>query len=399
MHKKRLIYLGLAVAVIAGLMYAFRPAPVPVDLAKVVRGPMEVTVNEDGKTRIKERYTVSAPLVGQMQRVELHPGDPVEAGSTVIATILPSDPALLDARAQAETEARLHTAQAALHQAQATLNRSKEAYALIHLAYDRAKTLLQTQAISREAYDEAEHKERMASEELRANEFGAQMAKYELEQVQAVLARGRSDTAAHRLERFDIKSPISGLVLRVFQESAGPVVPGLKLLELGDPNDLEVEVDVLSTDAVKIRPGFRVYLERWGGVAPLQARVRLVEPSGFLKLSALGVEEQRVNVIADLIDPRDKRITLGDAFRVEARIVIWEGTDVLKVPAGALFRRDGAWRVFRYSDGKAVSTEVRLGQQNGLEAEILGGLSHGDLVILHPTDRVRDDARVSKREK
>lgn len=396
---RKLIYVLLAGVALAGLVYAFLPGPVAVDLASVTRGKMLVTVDEDGKTRIKERYVITAPLAGHLQRVELHPGDAVLAGKTLLATILPNDPALLDARMVQEAEAKLRAAQAGLQQAEANQARMKEAYELAQHNYDRAKILLQSQAMARETYDQAEHLVHIASEEHRASQFSLKVAQFELEQAKAALSRSKaSQSAQQKLESFDIRSPIQGSLLRVFQESAGPVTPGTKLMEVGNPADLELEIDVLSSDAVKIKPGARVYIEHWGGTEVLMGRVRLVEPAGFLKLSALGVEEQRVYVIVDLLDPVGKRATLGDAFRADARIVIWEGDNVLKVPTGALFRQQGDWAVFRVVNRHVKMTRIKLGKQNGLEAEILEGLVEGDQVILHPSDRIKEGVSVRLRD-
>jgi HlyD family secretion protein len=320
-------------------------------------------------------------------------------GKTTLATILPNDPSLLDARALAEAEARLRAAQAGVLQAEATQLRMKEAYDLAKHNYDRAKALLETQAMAKEGFDQAEHLERMAAEELRASQFSVKVAQFELEQAKAALSRSQtSQSAQQKLESFVIRSPIAGRLLRVFQESAGPVTPGTKLMEVGDPTDLEIEIDVLSSDAAKIKPGARVMLEHWGGPEALQGRVRLVEPSGFLKLSALGVEEQRVYVIVDFLEPPMKRITLGDAFRVDARIVIWEGDNVLKVPTGALFRTQGEWAVFQIVNNRATLTKVKLGKQNGLEAEVLEGLRADESVVLHPSDRIKEGIKLKARD-
>ncbi len=398
-YSRNLLYLLLAIAALAGLIYAFMPGPVAVDLATVVRGSMRVTVDEDGRTRIKERYVITSPLAGYMQRVEWHPGDSVFPGKTVLTSILPNDPALLDARALAEAEAKLRAAQANVQQAEANQLRSTEAYELAKHIFDRAKTLVKTEALAKESYDQAEHLERIAAEEMRASQFRVKVAQFELEQAGSVLIRSQTtQSVQQKLESFVIYSPIQGCLLRVFQESAGPVTPGTRLMEVGDPADLEVEIDVLSSDAAKIKPGAKVFLEHWGGPEALQGRVRLVEPSGFLKLSALGVEEQRVNIIVDILDPPEKRTTLGDAFRVDARIVIWDGENVLKVPTGALFRSQGEWAVFQLVNGRAKLTRVKIGRQNALEAEVLNGLQAEDCVILHPSDRIKDGVSVKQRQ-
>lgn len=391
----------LITALVAGAIgYAFMPGPVPVDLATAIKGSLRVTVDEDGKTRIKERYTVAAPLSGRMLRVELHPGDRVKAGKTLLFTIEPTDPALLDARARGEAEARVRAAEASKAVAAAKLDRARQALELASHDFERARQLLASRSMTREDYDNAEHKERMAKEELRTAQFGVQVAAFEVEIARAALLQTRPGTSRENGSgRFDVHAPIDGNVLRVPQESAGVVAAGTRIIELGDPTDLEVEVDVLSADAVKVSPGARVLFEHWGGEEPLHGRVRLVEPAGFLKVSALGVEEQRVNVIVDLTDALEKRLTLGDAYRVEARIIVWQGDDVLKVPAGAVFRQNEGWAVFRSVGGRVRLTVVRVGRTNGLETEILEGLEEGDQVVVHPSDRVKDGARVSQRNR
>jgi HlyD family secretion protein len=319
----------------------------------------------------------------------------VKAGKTLLAAIEPTDPALLDVRAKAEAEARVKRTAAAVKQAQARVAAAREAEEMARHVYERAQRLWQTNSISREEFDNAEHKHALAKEGLRVAEFGTHIATFESEIAKAALLRTQPGAAdANRLE---IHSPIDGAVLHVFQESAGVVQSGTRILELGDPSDLEVEVDVLSSDAVKIRPGAKARLEHWGGDLPLLARVRLVEPAGFLKISALGVEEQRVYVILDLLDPLEKRKTLGDAYRVEARIVIWEGRDVLKTPAGALFRHEDSWAVFVVESGRAQVRPVRAGRGNGLETEILEGLQENERVIVHPSDKIRGGTSVVPR--
>ncbi len=246
--------------------------------------------------------------------------------------------------------------------------------------------------------DEAEHRLRVATEDVKSAQFAAQIAEFELELSRAALVRTQPDSAGDtRTERFVIRAPVNGRILRVFQESEAAITAGTRLVEVGDPTDLEVEVDVLSTDAVKIAPGAQVMLKHWGGDEPLLGRVRLVEPSAFTKVSALGVEEQRVNVVIDIVDPPQKRETLGDAFRVEASIVIWEAENTLKVPSGSLFRHVDGWAVFVANGGHARLQPVKVGQSNGLETQVLDGLQEHDSVILHPSDRITDGVAVTPR--
>lgn len=395
---KKILLLLVALLGLTGLVYAFLPKPVPVDLAVVQRGLLRVTVDEDGKTRIKERFIISAPLTGQLLRIEHKPGAAIKAGESLLAVIEPSDPALLDIRAKAEAEARVKSAEAHKLSAGAKAEATRAAHSMAKQNLERARKLRGTPSISSEEYDQLEHRERMAQEESRAADFALQVAAFDMEQAKAAFLRTRPASPGDPPPgRFEIRSPVHGKVLRVFQESATIVAPGTKLLELGDPSDLEMEIDVLSSDAVKIHPGAKVILEHWGGEEPLMGRVRLIEPAAFLKISALGVEEQRVYVIVDFVDPPAKRLTLGDAYRVEARIVVWENEKALKLPAGALFRQGESWAVFLVQEGQAKLSKVKIGRTNGLETEILDGLKEKDQVILHPSDRVKDGVLIVAR--
>jgi HlyD family secretion protein len=396
--RRRLPAIAAAGGALALLVYLLLPRPIEVDVASARRGPLEVTIDEEGKTRIRERYVVSAPLAGRMSRVELHPGDNVTSHETILTTIEPVEPSLLNDRDLAEIEARVKSAQAAMDAARATELQATEQLQLADDNFERARKLFESRALSRHDYDAAEHGAAIAKERHRAAAFLVRQSEYELEVAKAAFVRSRphtSETADHR--RLDLKSPIDGQVLRVFVEDAGVVSPGTRLLEVGNPADLEIEVEILSADAVQVNPGAKVWIEHWGGSHVLTGRVRLIEPAGFTKISPLGVEEQRVRVVVDFVEPLEPRTRLGDSFRVEARIVIWSSTDVLKVPAGALFRSGDQWTTFRSLRGRAVQTAVEVGQSNGLETEIRSGLWAGDEVILHPSDWIADGGRVRSR--
>lgn len=414
------ILVAIGIALVGLIVWSFMPKPVEVDMATVERGTVLVTVDEDGKTRIREKYVVSTPLAGRLLRINMDPGDKVVAGRTLLATIEPRDPELLDARAIAQAEARVNAAESAVKKTEPMLEQAR-------IEQGNAETDLRRTRESRDSMteaelDDAEARYQAASEELRSAKYAQEIAEFELQQARAALLRSRprDDTQPGEGEGAEvenlpngdgtydgaangnswnhtIRSPITGRVLRVFQESSAVVTAGMSLLELGDPSDLEVEIDVLSSDAVKIHPGDRVMLEHWGGDRVLDARVRLVEPSGFTKISTLGVEEQRVNVIVDLVDPIEERQNLGDGFRVEARIVVAEAEDVLRIPASSLFRPAEGWAVFKVEDGRAVETKVVPGYQNGLEAEIREGLAEGDQVIIHPSDKISDGVKVQQR--
>ncbi len=389
--------MGGAVAVLAAVAYvAIRPRPIDVDLARVVRGSMQVTVNEDGRTRIRERYVVSAPLTGRLLRLELDPGDPVIQGQTKLAVITPRDPGLLDARELRQAEMRVKAEETELLRTTPDLESAKAALAYAETELARMRTLVPTGAATDEALDRAEMAYRVSREDYRAAVMAQQIASFELELARAALVRTRDDDHGD-VSDFEIESPIDGRILRVLQESSTVVDPGTPLVEVGDPADLEVVVDVLSVDAVRIRPGAVAYLERWGGDRRLEGRVRLVEPSAFTKVSSLGVEEQRVNVLIDISDPPQERASLGDGFRVEARIVTWEGDSVVQVPTAALFRVADAWAVFVADSQMARLRTVSIGHQNDVAAEVLDGLAEGEPVILHPSDKIDDGTQIVRR--
>lgn len=391
-RKRRwLPYVGgalLLALIVAGLW----PKPLPVETVPAALGPLRVTVDDEGQTRVRNRYVISSPGGGQLRRIELKAGAEVVAGQTIVAILETGGSDLLDARSQAQAEARVLAAESAREQAAAQQERATATLALARADLARARLLAAQSVISQQDLDVALTREITAAQEARAAGFGLQVAEYELEQARAVLGRGAASGGA--ASTLVITSPVSGRVLRVLQESARVVPSGFPLLEVGDPTDLEVRVDVLSRDGVRVRPGARVLLEQWGGDRPLEARVRWVEPAAFTKISALGVEEQRVYVIADFVDPVDARPTLGDGFRVEARIVIAEEASVLQVPAGALFQREGRWQTFVVEGGRSRLRTVAVGRSNGIQTEITDGLAEGEAVIVYPGDRVEDGSRV-----
>jgi HlyD family secretion protein len=365
----------------------------------VARGPLTVTVDEEGMTRVKNRYVISSPVAGQLQRIDWKPGAPVEAGKTVLAVLVTRGADLLDARTEAQAAAQVDAAGARLELADAQRLRAQSAARQAAADHARAQALFTAGSSSQQELDAAEMNAETTAQGARAAEFALRVAEFELTQARAVLSRGQPGPAAASSEPLVIKSPVGGRVLRVFQESERVVPAGFALLEVGDATDLEARIEVLSRDGVAIAPGARVLLEQWGGAQPLAARVRVVEPAAFTKISALGVEEQRVNVIVDLTDPLEKRPTLGDAYRVEARIVTWESANVLKVPAGALFQRGAGWLTYVLDGRTARLREVSVGHRNGLEAEITAGLREGDRVIVYPGDKIADGVHVAPLEK
>lgn len=403
--RTRLLRIGtwtvIIVAAGTGVWLALRPVPVPCDVAAVDKGPLVVTVDEDGRTRLKERYIVSAPLAGRADRITLKPGDAVVAGTTVLARISATDPSLLDERTRAQAEARVRTSEAAVSRAEPELARCQAEVDHVQAEYERFRTASASRAASVKEVEDELIMLRSAEHTRDAARFALQMAKYELEQAKAALLQRSGAEAGGgnpSASAFEVRAPITGRVLRVLHESEAVVAPGDSLIELGSLADMEVELDVLSDQAVRVRPGQHVSLERWGGDRPLGGVVRVVEPSGYLKVSALGVEEQRVNVIVDLLDPLETRPSLGDNFRVEARISVWEKADVVRIPVGALFRNAGGWAVYLVDAGRARLRPVIIGERSSHSAEVLDGTRPGDAVIVFPSDRVVDGARLQVRK-
>lgn len=385
----------VACMVVALIAYGFWPRAISVDAVPVVKGSLRVTVDDDGETRIREKYVISAPLTGQLVRLQLHPGDAVVQAETVVARIFPTEPSLLDERTRAEFEARAKAADAAKQQATASLASARELSELAEHRLKRVSQLVGKKATTRQEMDEAEHHAAVAKANIRAAEFAVKVRSFEYEQAEAALQRVRGSSSETDNQAMAITAPENGKILRVFHEDASVVTAGTALVEIGDVSDLEMVFDIVSSEAARIKPGANIEIDHWGGDKPLKGTVRRVEPSAFLKVSALGVEEKRVNVIADFVDPVESRRNLGDGFRIEAKITVLETpADSLKVSAGALFRHGDRWHAYRIKNGAAVLTAVDVGASNGIETEIVSGLAESDLVILHPTDQVGPGTRV-----
>jgi len=382
MTKRRWGVAVAATAIVAAAAWALVPKPVAVDVAPVSRGPLEVSIAEDGITRIRERYEVAAPVAGRLLRVEVHAGDQIESDTPLVRL----EPVPLDPKQEAQLTGRLHSAEQAASEAQALLRRARDAARRAHTEAGRIRKLAADSIISRDALEAALTTDSMAAKEVDAARFRAEATAYDVEVARATLGQSANREVV-------VRSPVRGRVLQVLQESEKVVAAGTPLILVGDPASLEIVADFLSTDAVRIRPGADARIERWGGPRPLAARVRLVEPAAFMKISALGVEEQRVNVACDLVDPP---ATLGDQYRVDVRIVLWRGT-AMKVPATALFTTAGKWNVFVVRDKRAQLQAVTTGQMSDTEVEIVSGLRQDDAVIVHPSDQIHPGARVSKR--
>lgn len=376
--RRALPYLAGAV-VLALIVLGLRPRPAVVETARVAVGPLRATVSEEGKTRIRDRFVVSAPVAGQLRRIPFKPGAEIAARETVVAVIDPLPATPLDARNRALAEARRDAAVT-------LLEKSRLSHDLAVSELRRIEQMFAAGTVSPQDRESAQLRETAAARDMISAEAALRAVETELAEFSAVAPSGGVPV--------EVRAPIGGRVLRVFQESSRVVVSGTPLLEIGDPADLEVVVEMLSRDGAAIAPGSRVELEQWGGPGSLEGRVRLVEPAAFTKISALGVEEQRVNVVVDIVTPHAERLSLGDNFRVEARAIVWEDARALKVPTSGVFRRDGAWAAYVVRDGRARLVPVQVGRSSGAEAQVLGGLSDGDEVILYPGDRVSDGQRV-----
>ncbi len=394
---RRLIGAVAAAVVTGGALWFAWPAPVPVDLAAVAEAPMEVSVDDEGKTRVRQVYTVSAPVAGRVLRTPRQVGDAVAADETVVAVMQATPPGFLDARSRGELQAALAAAEAAVSAAEHEVHRLETALAFARAELERAQALSRRDVIATRTLDRARV-------ELETAEFGLASAKAQLEvrrSERAVIAArltapSSGAAAVDPAWVVQVRAPVSGRVLRIHQESEAVVQAGTPLIDIGDPLDIEVVADLLSTDAVQIEPGAPVRVDGWGGPA-LQGRVARIEPTGFTKISALGIEEQRVRTVIDLYGLPSGRARLGHDFRVIVHVVLWSTDRALTVPVSALFRQGGEWAVFAVRGGRARAVTVQIGRRNNRMAEVVGGISAGEMVVLHPSDRIAEGIAVSER--
>lgn len=392
---RRLVIGTGAALLLAALGWALWPKPVAVDLATVARGDLRVTVSAEGVTRVREPYAVTAPIAGALERSPVGVGDAVLRGATVLAVIRPAEPALMDARSRAQAEAAVREAEAALALSETNLRRALSALSSAQNELDRARALRATGTIAQRTLELAQTAFTEASQTLAAARSERDLQQASLVRARAQLMEPDGESGGSAAVR--LRAPVSGIVLSVEDQSARLVQAGAPLLTLGDLSDLEIEIDLLSADAVRVAPGMPALVERWGGEGVLDAVVRRVEPAAYTRVSALGIEEQRVRLRLDFLTPPEGRPGLGDRYRVFVRVVVWQGEDRLLVPQAALFRQAGGWAVFRAIDGRAVLTPVQLGPQAEGMAEVTAGLDAGAVVILYPAATLADGAAVEAR--
>lgn len=391
--RRRIVLALIAVLVAWGLFQGFRPQPVEVDLGTANRAPLRVTIEQEGRTRVIDRYTITAPVDGYARRVQFDVGDAVEHGAMLVA-LEPLRAEVLDERRRAEAKARIAAAETSVSASEQRANSAASNASLAQKELVRMRALRSAGHVSAEVEDRAASEAERSTAELRSAQFAVATARHEPEAARTALKYAASGSSA---EPVAVRAPVAGQVLKIPRKSEGTVAAGQPLIEIGDPRALEVEVDVLSADAVRIRPSTRVVFERWGGEGTLQGVVRVIEPAGFTKVSALGVEEQRVWVIVAFTSPREQWQRLGDGYRVEASFILWESGDILQIPASALFRDGSGWATFAVEQGTAVKRRVEIGQRNGLSAQVVSGINAGEQVIVHPDDRVWEGVRVVAR--
>lgn len=397
--KRTAILLVFGIAAGAVVWFA-SPRPIPVDLQTLKRGPMTVAVEDEGKTRLRHVYTVSAPISGRVLRISppRHLGDEVVVDDTVIAVMQPAEPSFLDVRSRTELEAAVESAEAAVAFMEAEVRRLEAALEFARRELKRAQALAKTETISPRALEKATLEVHTTEAALGSAKAQREVRRHELHNAKARLIDPLGmKVQANAACCIELRAPISGRILKIHQESEAVVPVGAPLIDIGDPLDLEVVADLLSSDAVQIKPGADVRIDGWGG-APLRGQVSRIDPAGFLKVSALGIEEQRVRTVINLIDPPDAWSRLGHEYRVMVQVAVWSGEDALAVPVSALFRKGDEWAVFAVRNGRARSTNVTVGRRNSRVAQVLSGLLEGDRVVLHPSDRIRDGVAVSERE-
>lgn len=388
---KKQLYLSIfALLVVLLLIWGFLPSAIPVSVEEARVGPLEVTIEEEGKTRVIDRYTISAPVTGYVMRLQYEVGDSVRAGQELFA--IQPVPDLISARQREVAEAQLEAARARLMQAREQLSLATEEKKLADTELQRLQNLFDEGIGSQQMLDNAGLAAKRAATQQSSAEFSVKVAEHEVRAAESALQAFQS---ARGQERISITAPVNGRLLKIHQKSEGTVQAGTPLLDIGDPKSLELKVDLLSTDAVKLVKGTEVRIKRWGSDSTLSGIVKVIEPSGYTRISALGVEEQRVPVIVEIVSPYEDWRVLGDGFRIVAEFIVWEGEEILQVPSSSLFRTgDAEWALFLVEGGEAKLNRVDIGQQSGLYTQVVNGLEAGQRVITHPDERIEDGVAV-----
>lgn len=394
--RRRVIWLMVLLLVVAALIYGFQPQPRLVNVAEVIRAPLQLSVEEEGKTRVIDHYIISAPVAGTTCRVDMEIGDYVKKDQPLV-TIEPLKSQALDPRSRAEAQHRVAAKEAALRAAEQNTQSAQAEAELARIELNRIKPLASQDYIAKDKLDQATTLVRSTVAAKRSADFAVDVARHEVSAARTALQYTGAKGELNPSTTVQVRAPVSGRVLKIQHQCAGVVSRGQPLLEIGDTRSLEIATDVLSSDAIKIKPGMRVIFNRWGGEKPLQGQVRTVEPVGFTKVSALGVEEQRVLVISDITSDAEQWQNLGDGYRVEARFILWEDKDILQIPASALFRIKDSWTVFTMENRKAKRRSVEVGKRNGLSAQIIKGLHESEKVITHPDNAIEEGVVVKQR--
>lgn len=397
-QSRLLLWSIIGALLIFALLFLFWPKAVITDMAQVNKDSLQISISDEGKTRVHDIYVLSAPVTGYLRRIAAEVGDQVIISSTVVAQIEPIDPAFLDPRSEAQAKADIQTANSALSLAKAEVNQAQAELDFALAEYNRMSELRINNSVSERELDNAERAYKTRRAALATVQAALQMRVYELERTKALLLSPSTTQLEHgHCECMNITAPVSGRILKVLNKSEGVVTAGTPLVEIGDPKDLEIVVELLSFDAVKVEPGQTVIIKNWGGDEPLTGRVKHIEPIGFKKVSALGIEEQRVNVIIDLVSDLSKWARLGHGYQVDVDIVIWQQSELLTVPITSLFREQQEWAIFVANNNVAEKRMVQVGQKNAFRAQIISGLQEGDWFISYPNEQIEDGVKVVSR--
>ncbi len=396
-QRRLLFWGGISIVLVVILAFSFSPKPVVVDLYEVKQGLLQVTISDEAKTRVHDIYTLSAPISGQLKRIDAEVGDPVLISKTIVAQIEPVDSEFLDPRTEAQVKADIQTAESAESVAKAVLTEAEVELDFALKELKRARELRLSNNVSKRELENTERAYKARRAALATAQASLQMRQYQLKRVKAqLLSPTKLKESKPDCECLDITAPVDGNVLKILNKSEGVVSAGTPLVQIGNPKNLEIVVELLSSDAVQVAAGQRVIIENWGGAEALEGIVTLVEPIGFTKVSALGIEEQRVNVIVNFTSPQTVWSRLGHGYQVDVKVVLWEG-EVLKVPTTALFRDGEQWAVYVEKNNKVEKREIKIGRKNSFEVELVDGVMGGERIILHPSNKVVEGVEIVSR--